>query len=363
MRWRRPCCGLIRTRECRRTRVLAAVVLCVLLACQFSGWVLDTTTPGTPVGRPTRLPATLRALHDPVNPNTSSLPHLAGWHRPGSSAAYSWRVERALAGHVTPCHRGPRDYQRHPVRLRDQGGYSMTRLHHDGSGEVEGCAVPCVRVTGMGFRPLAFRVTIFGAALVASGVALHFRVAARVGQATDLKAKDDPRVVRVPKLNPSLRVSRHVSQRRSEQGRQQHAGGATLWFPPAVLFGCVGVYAAKQLLNAWQDRADVSPSSSFALLTEGCGWYWSSTMENRGDTVAQMARLPLHSPTVVSSTMLASDVPVPYSEPQLLEQIYGASRATEIKQSFERRSQSVGLAAAFISNCGPGAPQLERLRW
>lgn len=341
---------------------MAALALCVLVACQFSGRVLDATL-GTPVDQPTRLPATLRALHDAANPNMSSLPHLAGWHRPESSAGYSWRVERALAGHVTPCHRGPRDYQRHPVRLRDQGGYSMTRLQHDGTGEVQGCAVPCVRVTGMGFRPMAFGVTLCAAALAASGVLLHFRVAARFGQATDLKAKEDPPVVQFPKLDPPLRLSRRVPQRRNELGRQQTSSGATLWLPPAMLLGCAGVYAAHQLLNAWQSRADVSPSSSFALLAEGCGWYWSSTMENRGDTVAQMTGLPPHSPTVVSSTMLASDVPVPYSEPQLLEQIYGTSRATEIKQSFEGRSQSVGLAAAFISNCGPGAPQLERLRW
>eukprot|EP01047_Picozoa_sp_COSAG01_P063923 COSAG01_NODE_8367_length_2812_cov_1.819388_5_plen_79_part_00 len=76
-----------------------------------------------------------------------------------------------------------------------------------------------------------------------------------------------------------------------------------------------------------------------------------------------MAELSSHSPTVISSTMLASDVPVPYSEPQLLEQIYGTTLAAEIKQSFDSRSQNVGLAAAFISNCGPGQPQVDRLWW
>jgi hypothetical protein len=130
-----------------------------------------------------------------------------------------------------------------------------------------------------------------------------------------------------------------------------------------MLLGCVGVYTAHQLVDAWQNRADASPSARFALLGEGCGWYWSSTMENRGDTAMQMSELSPHSPTIVSSTMLASDVPVPYSEVQLLMQIYGANLAADIKQSFDTRSQNVGLAAAFISNCGPGQPQVDRLWW
>jgi len=118
---------------------------------------------------------------------------------------------------------------------------------------------------------------------------------------------------------------------------------------------------------------------------------WTSTMENKGDTAAQM--LTLSSPTIVSSTLLASDVPVPYAEPSLLTEIYGPSNTAAIIGSFESRSPVTtsnlgfetpgpktkfqlaqlgtkaaeaggeGLAAAFISNCGPGKAQVERLRW
>ena len=328
-------------------------VLVLLLGCRFSGWVLESDVSGQTVG----LPPTLRPLHGALNPNTSSLPHLAGWYRrPDSSSRYSWRIDRALAGAVTPCHDDTRDYQQHPVRLREPSGYSMTRLQHEAAGEVQSCAIPCVRVTGMAFRPLALGAMVCGAALLASVAALYARVAARSTHLTRTKAKADPPV--------RLGVPRNASHRRNKVGqREQSAGSITLWLPPVLLFGCAGLYTGHRLLDAWRNRADASPTNSFALLAEDCGWYWTSTMENHGDTAAQMMELSPHTPTIVSSTMLASDVPVPYSEPQLLDQIYGAKLAAEIKQSFDSRSKSVALAAAFISNCGPGAPQLERLRW
>jgi hypothetical protein len=344
------------TRGCRRARVLVTValfLLALLLARRLSGWALRG---GSSTGSATGLlPPTLRPLRGAAQPNVSSLPHLAGWRRPEAGTTRSWRVERALAGDVAPCHAATRDYLEHPVRLRDTAGYSMTRLGHEGGGGAIDCAVPCVRVTGTAFRPMALGVAMCVAAFTAAGLCVWMRIEARAALATKHKSKADP----------PMRLPRRLSQRRNET---THGAGAstTVWLPPLLLLVLTGCYTSTQLLEAWSNCADASPSASFSL-GEGCGWSWSSTMENRGDTIGQM--LGLRSPTIVSSTMLASDVPVPYAEQNLLEQIYGGSIAADIKRSFSSRSggdgdgQGLGLAAAFISNCGPGAPQLERLRW
>ena len=369
-------------RSCRRVRVLLPVAILAAVLCfvaQLSRWSGAGTEAAT-------LPARLRPLRGAARPNTSALPHLVGWRRPSDAAAPSWRVERALAGDVAPCHGPVRDYEAEPVRLRDTAGYSMTRVVAAGStvgagstgaasrqdlvDEVQ-CAIPCVRIAGgLEFGEVALAVVVVAGSLAGAGVMLRLRFSARAGAGGGDRDKpgDLPRLSR---LNPSMRKGR--SQRRGDAANAGDAGAA-LWLPPLLLLGGGAMFAGQTLLTHWHDRADASPGSTLGLLSDGCGWRWTSTMENMGDTAAQM--LALSSPTIVSSTLLASDVPVPYAEPSLLTEVYGPSATAAITGSFESRStgweradtaaeigSGEGLVAAFISNCGPGEAQRERLRW
>jgi hypothetical protein len=57
--------------------------------------------------------------------------------------------------------------------------------------------------------------------------------------------------------------------------------------------------------------------------------------------------------TIVSTTELNSDVPVPYIDAGIIHRLYGTKRANEVSESWSRRRLTNRTAAAFISNCGP----------
>ena len=133
------------------------------------------------------------------------------------------------------------------------------------------CAIPCVRVAGgLEFGAVVLAVVGGAGSLAAAGLMLHLRVAARGASAGGGRGKpgDSPRL---PKLNPSMRIPKRLSQRRNDAANGGDAGAA-LWLPPLLLLCGGGLFAGETLLIHWRGRADASPGSAFGLLSDGCGW-------------------------------------------------------------------------------------------
>ena len=226
------------------------------------------------------------------------LAHVVGWVPPAAEpiisasvdlqaglVALPWRVQRVLAGGVHNCHDFPRDFSEHPVKVRDRQ-----------ASIVEGCSIPCTKVTDGG---LYLKLATFAAA--ACVMIVCFWV---------LSSQFEPRS---KQLHRSKRGKQHRHRPLLSTGRQS----AVLILPPTVLVLALLLLECAQLRSAWINRPDAAPAWQLgSAWSEPCGWLWSSTMENRREATKSMS-------TIVSTTSLSSDVPVPYVQANTAEQLFG----------------------------------------